>query len=224
MDKRSFYSERLVEVRKVKGWSAAELVRRCGFPSQSTVSRLEDGTRVNPGATVLNRLCEALEISPDYLLGQRPELSEFESRTATAILTLETYLRREHLPEDTERLLRIVAERHTSPPVSVEDWDRLRESLSIVLRVIPSGPFNGPLRAKQDPCMCADHVLPGVNIPQARNDLRTSVRAPSRVTAVCRCPRSQPPAHQFHALRSSDCYTLRYTTTLGRPLSLPTFE
>jgi transcriptional regulator with XRE-family HTH domain len=143
MGEPSFYPERLIEVRKAKGWSPAELAKRCGFKGQSTVSRLENGKRSNPGAAILGRLCKALEISSDYLIGKRPDLDNVSIQRATAHLTLDTYVGRKKISDDEEHVLRAIAERHPAPPVFVEGWVNLHQSLSIV-GMIPSAERTEP--------------------------------------------------------------------------------
>ena len=60
-------SVRIEEVRKVKGWSQAELARRSGV-SQSTISRLEAGSTPSIYLANLERLAAVLEVDPGYLL------------------------------------------------------------------------------------------------------------------------------------------------------------
>ena len=58
---------RLRELRRARAWSQAELARRAGV-RQATVSRLEGKSVRNVNLDVLERLADALEVDPAYLL------------------------------------------------------------------------------------------------------------------------------------------------------------
>lgn len=53
-------------LRLTKGWSGAELGRKCGF-SQNTVWSLENNQVKEPSANLLWSLARALETTPEYL-------------------------------------------------------------------------------------------------------------------------------------------------------------
>lgn len=65
-------AESLQSVRKQKGLTQEQLAQKIGV-KRVTISRYENGT-VEPGATALLRLCKALAVSADVLLG----LNEFD--------------------------------------------------------------------------------------------------------------------------------------------------
>jgi len=58
---------RLRDLRKIRGWSQSELARRSGV-SQSVISRLESGVIEAVSFENLERLAEALECDPGYLV------------------------------------------------------------------------------------------------------------------------------------------------------------
>ena len=58
----------LTEVRKLRNLSQSELAHRSGIPS-SSISNFDSGKR-RPSFNSLLELCEALDVSSDYLLGQ----------------------------------------------------------------------------------------------------------------------------------------------------------
>lgn len=53
-------------LRLTKGWTGAELARKCGF-SQNTVWSLENNQVKEPSASLLWSLAAALETTPEYL-------------------------------------------------------------------------------------------------------------------------------------------------------------
>ena len=58
---------RIQELRKVKQWSQAELARRSGV-NQGVISRLESGETQSITLPNLEKLAEALECDPGYLI------------------------------------------------------------------------------------------------------------------------------------------------------------
>jgi len=63
-------SERLRMTRKAHGYSQTSLAQIVGV-TQTTISDMEAGKR-RPSVEVLEKLCDALECSSDYLLGLLP--------------------------------------------------------------------------------------------------------------------------------------------------------
>lgn len=64
--------ERIKRQRLERRLTQTELAERSGV-RQSLISRLENGTRDNPGADVLRRLARALGCTTDYLVGMYEE-------------------------------------------------------------------------------------------------------------------------------------------------------
>lgn len=60
------FGEKLVKLRKEKGWSQSELARQIGV-HLGHISRIEHGKAV-PSIEVLKRACSALEVSADFLI------------------------------------------------------------------------------------------------------------------------------------------------------------
>lgn len=60
---------RLREAREMRGLNKAELASRCGM-HPSAISRFEAGHR-NPSLASLRRIAHALEVTADFLLGER---------------------------------------------------------------------------------------------------------------------------------------------------------
>lgn len=60
------FGEKLVILRKEKGWSQTELAKRIGV-HLGHISRIEHG-KASPSIDVLKRTCTALGVSADYLL------------------------------------------------------------------------------------------------------------------------------------------------------------
>jgi len=58
---------RIQELRKVKKWSQAELARRSGV-NQGVISRLESGETQSITLPNLEKLAQALECDPGYLI------------------------------------------------------------------------------------------------------------------------------------------------------------
>jgi transcriptional regulator with XRE-family HTH domain len=72
-------AERLRVARAHKGWSQTELARRAGLHSVQ-ISKLERGVTKEITGTTLKALCQAMGISPRYLLGMTDDIdSEFEA-------------------------------------------------------------------------------------------------------------------------------------------------
>lgn len=65
------YGQRILELRKEKGWTQAQLAERLHC-SPRTVGRYE-GERRDLGTATLIALCTIFEVSADYLLGLEDE-------------------------------------------------------------------------------------------------------------------------------------------------------
>ncbi len=63
---------RIKQLRKVNGWSQAELARRSGV-HQSVISRLESGQSQSVSLKNLEKLAGALECDPGYLIAKRAD-------------------------------------------------------------------------------------------------------------------------------------------------------
>ena len=61
------FKERLKEVRKEQGFSQKEVAEMVGV-SASCYANYEQGTR-EPSLSILAKICDALDVSSDYLLG-----------------------------------------------------------------------------------------------------------------------------------------------------------
>jgi transcriptional regulator with XRE-family HTH domain len=71
-------AERLRVARAYKGWSQTELAKRAGVHSVM-ISKLERGVTKEIQGSTLRKLCEALHVSPQYLLGMSDDMeSELE--------------------------------------------------------------------------------------------------------------------------------------------------
>lgn len=66
------FGERLKEVRLNRGMSVSGLANAADI-DRSTIHNLENKTQYSPNTTTLVLICEALEVSADYLLGLRGE-------------------------------------------------------------------------------------------------------------------------------------------------------
>ncbi len=60
-------TDRLKALREVRGWSQRELSRRSGL-AENTIGKYENG-QVDPTATSLKTIADALDVSMDYLVG-----------------------------------------------------------------------------------------------------------------------------------------------------------
>jgi DNA-binding Xre family transcriptional regulator len=65
----SLFRARLQAAKRLKGWNITVLAERSGL-SRVQISRLLHGHRPNPAMSTLVRLCDALEVSADWLLGR----------------------------------------------------------------------------------------------------------------------------------------------------------
>lgn len=66
---------RLAELRKVRGWSQAQLADRAGV-RQATVSNIESGKVKRLDLEILDRLARALEVDPGYLIVRSRQTDE----------------------------------------------------------------------------------------------------------------------------------------------------
>ncbi len=62
-------SQKLVDLRKRKGWNQLELARAAGIP-QPTICRLESGDTEQPELVTITKIAKALEVSIDYLVSE----------------------------------------------------------------------------------------------------------------------------------------------------------
>lgn len=60
-------SQKLVDLRKRKGWNQLELARAAGIP-QPTICRLESGAIEQPKLATITKIAKALKVSIDYLV------------------------------------------------------------------------------------------------------------------------------------------------------------
>jgi transcriptional regulator with XRE-family HTH domain len=66
-------ADRLVALRKARGWSQRELARRSGF-GFAVLQKYEAGES-DPSSTYLALMADQLEVSTDYLLGRSDDLA-----------------------------------------------------------------------------------------------------------------------------------------------------
>ena len=95
------FSDRLKNIRKVRGLSQVELADKVGI-KQNQYSRYENGT--TPEADLLVRFAVALECTIDYLLGQVEKPTEFRQY--------------EDLPEDEQNLIQLYRAYKRNEPMS----------------------------------------------------------------------------------------------------------
>ena len=81
---------RLKVVRKEKGLTQVQLAEECGL-DPGAISQLENGLR-NPTFETINALCDALNVTSDYLMGRRPESYDDILQDDTAMHTLRKIL------------------------------------------------------------------------------------------------------------------------------------
>jgi transcriptional regulator with XRE-family HTH domain len=62
-------AERLLELRKQKGWSQWRLAQEAGIP-QPSVSRLESGNIEDPLLSTIEKIAKAFGVSIDYLVSE----------------------------------------------------------------------------------------------------------------------------------------------------------
>jgi len=68
-------AQRLRVARAYKGWSQTELARRAGINNMQ-LSKLERGITKDITGRTLRALCEALGVSPQYLLGMTDDIED----------------------------------------------------------------------------------------------------------------------------------------------------
>jgi DNA-binding Xre family transcriptional regulator len=66
-------AQRLRVARAYKGWSQTELAKKAGIHNVQ-LSKLERGITKEIQGSTLRRLCEALDVSPQYLLGMTDDM------------------------------------------------------------------------------------------------------------------------------------------------------
>ena len=66
-------AQRLRMARAYRGWSQTELARRAGIHNMQ-ISKLERGVIRETSTTTLRALCEALGVSPSYILGMADDM------------------------------------------------------------------------------------------------------------------------------------------------------
>jgi len=92
------FSDRLLALRKKRGWSQPELGKKAGT-SGAIIGRYERG-EITPSIGVARKLAEALDVTLDYLVGEN-ELSALQDKAM-----LERWQTLEALPSaDRERIL-----------------------------------------------------------------------------------------------------------------------
>jgi transcriptional regulator with XRE-family HTH domain len=115
---RSFRADRLRAIRAHKGWSQNQLAQRSGI-DPSRIARYEkDGAE--PTAHNLRLICDALDVTADFLLG-RDTLDARFSRELAVSESLALFIRHGRLDDDALRRLHQVA-RIQGAPQTVADW------------------------------------------------------------------------------------------------------
>ena len=66
-------AQRVRVARAYKGWSQTELAKRAGV-HHVMISKLERGATKDIQGSTLRKLCEALEVTPQYLLGMTDDI------------------------------------------------------------------------------------------------------------------------------------------------------
>ena len=78
-------AQRLRVARAYKGWSQRELAKKAGL-NNVQLSKLERGITKEVQGSTLRRLCEALDVSPQFLLGMTDDIeNEYEPGTAELV-------------------------------------------------------------------------------------------------------------------------------------------
>ena len=77
-------AQRLRVARAYKGWSQKDLAKKTGIHNVQ-LSKLERGITKEIQGSTLRKLCEALEVTPQYLLGMTDDI-ESETDPATPCL------------------------------------------------------------------------------------------------------------------------------------------
>jgi transcriptional regulator with XRE-family HTH domain len=68
-------AQRIRVARAYKGWSQTELAKRAGV-HHVMISKLERGATKDIQGATLRKLCEALGVSPQYLLGMTDDIEQ----------------------------------------------------------------------------------------------------------------------------------------------------
>ena len=79
MEKSEVFRQRLKEAREKKDWSQAQLAREASI-TPAAVNQFEKGPRM-PSMPILHSLANALEVSLDYLAGEKSTPNEFKVQT-----------------------------------------------------------------------------------------------------------------------------------------------
>lgn len=80
----SLLAQRLRQAREYKGWSQTVLSKRSGV-HHVQISKLERGITKDITGTTLRALCEAMQISPRYLLGMSDDMEGEREPAAVAL-------------------------------------------------------------------------------------------------------------------------------------------
>lgn len=78
-------AQRLRVARAYKGWSQTELAKKAGIHNVQ-LSKLERGITKEIQGTTLRKLCEALDVSPQYLLGMTDDIDSEQMPTAVELV------------------------------------------------------------------------------------------------------------------------------------------
>ena len=78
-------AQRLWVARAYKGWSQRELAKKAGL-NNVQLSKLERGITKEVQGSTLRRLCEALDVTPQYLLGMTDDIESDECPAGVAMV------------------------------------------------------------------------------------------------------------------------------------------
>ena len=78
-------AQRLRVARAYKGWSQTELAKKAGL-NNVQLSKLERGITKEVQGSTLRRLCEALDVSPQYLLGMTDDIASEHEPAGAALV------------------------------------------------------------------------------------------------------------------------------------------
>ena len=78
-------AQRLRVARAYKGWSQRELATKAGL-NHVQLSKLERGITKEIQGSTLRRLCEALDVTPQYLLGMTDDIESEPEAAAVALV------------------------------------------------------------------------------------------------------------------------------------------
>jgi transcriptional regulator with XRE-family HTH domain len=118
-------------MREAKGWRPADLAR-AAKTTEGQISRYENRQRV-PTAEVVAKLAFALQMSADFFLGLDNRFSELDQpRNVASCLTLEWHYREAQLDQAEYQHLMLIARGADSAPISVKEWEMVRDALAIV--------------------------------------------------------------------------------------------